>query len=59
LTGSGLPEDNRPRFCVLVLLMAIDVVVVCLGHFSSGASTPPFVSKGGEVTRKVTESVTT
>jgi hypothetical protein len=24
-----------------------------------GASTPPFISKGDEVTRKVTESVTT
>jgi hypothetical protein len=23
-----------------------------------GASTPPFISKGGKVTRKVTESVT-
>jgi hypothetical protein len=27
--------------------------------FSMGASTPPFISKGGEVIRKVTESVTT
>jgi hypothetical protein len=25
---SGLPKDNRPMSCVLVLLMAIDVVVV-------------------------------
>jgi hypothetical protein len=39
--------------CVLVLLMAIDVMVVLLGlvttsnscHFG-GASTPPFISKG-------------
>jgi hypothetical protein len=27
--------------------------------FSRGASTPPFISMGGEVTKKVTESVTT
>jgi hypothetical protein len=36
--------------------MAIDVAVVVL--FSSGASTPPFISKGGEVKRKVTKLVT-
>jgi hypothetical protein len=47
--------------------MAIDVVVVLLGLVLTcpdltlgGASTSPFISKGGgEVTRKVTESVTT
>jgi hypothetical protein len=38
--------------CFLVLPMAIDVVLKLLG-----ASTPPFISKGGEVTWKVTESV--
>jgi hypothetical protein len=43
--------------CVLVLLMAIDVVVV-LDLSSRDASTPPFISRG-EVTRKVTKSVTT
>jgi hypothetical protein len=45
-------------YCVLVLLMA---VVLCCSCASSspfeGASTSPFISKGGEVTRKVTESV--
>jgi hypothetical protein len=40
--------------CVLVLLIAIVLSVV----FWS-ASTPPFISNGGKVTRKVTESVTT
>jgi hypothetical protein len=49
-------EDNSPTSCVLVLLMAIDVV---LDLSPRGASTPPFISKGGDVTRKVTESVTT
>jgi hypothetical protein len=47
--GSGLPEDNSPTFYVLVLLMAIVVAVVLWG-----ASTPPFTSKGVEVTKKVT-----
>jgi hypothetical protein len=41
---------------VLVLLKAIDVVVIIVLW---GSSTPPFISKGGEVTRKVTELVTT
>jgi hypothetical protein len=66
LIGSGLPEDNSPTSCVLVLLMAIDVVVIIVilvltstSSPSRGASTPPFISKGGEVTWKVTESVTT
>jgi hypothetical protein len=49
--------------CVLVFLMAIDVVIVSVGlvltSLLRGASTPPFISKGGEVTRMVTESVTT
>jgi hypothetical protein len=40
---------------VLILLMTIDVVVVVF----LGASIPPFISKGDEVTRKVTESVIT
>jgi hypothetical protein len=51
--------------CVLVLLMAIDVVVVFVELVLTsrscplgGASTPPFISgqrEGGEVRRKVTE----
>jgi hypothetical protein len=41
---------------VLVLLMAIGVVV---SYPRWGASTPPFISMGSEVTRKVTNSVTT
>jgi hypothetical protein len=28
---SGFPKDNSPMSCVLVLLMAIDVVVVFVG----------------------------
>jgi hypothetical protein len=59
-------EDNSPTSCVLVLLLAIDmvVVVVRLVLTSSscpfgGASTSPFISKGAKVTRKVTEWVTT
>jgi hypothetical protein len=51
---------------VFVLLMTIDVVVVVCRtcpdlQFVSlwGASTPPFISKGGELTRKVTKSVIT
>jgi hypothetical protein len=40
--------------------MIIGVMVVVLLTLSSrGASTPPFLYKGDEVTRKVTESVTT
>jgi hypothetical protein len=31
----------------------------CPDLSSRGASTPPFIPKGGEVTRKVTMSVTT
>jgi hypothetical protein len=42
--------------CVLVLLMTIVLYVYVVFW---GASTPPFISKGGEVTRKVTESVIT
>jgi hypothetical protein len=52
----GLPEGNSPTSYVLVLLMAIAVVFLVLPR---GASMPPFISKGGEVTRKVTELVTT
>jgi hypothetical protein len=51
---------------VLLLLMVIDVavvVVVVVGLVLTcpfrGASTPHFIYKGGEVIRKVTESVTT
>jgi hypothetical protein len=42
--------------CVLVKLMAI---VLSMYVVFGGASTPPFISKGGEVTKKVIESVTT
>jgi hypothetical protein len=49
-------EDNSPMSCVLVLLMTIVLLfftpVGCLYP-------PPFYIQGGEVTRKVTESVTT
>ncbi len=51
-----LPEDNSPTSCVLVLLMAIDAVVEV---FPWGYLYPSFYIQGGEVTRKVTESVTT
>jgi hypothetical protein len=54
--SSNLPEDNSLKSCVLVLLMTI-VFVVRLSP--RGASTPPFISKGGEVIRKVTKSVIT
>jgi hypothetical protein len=40
--------------------MAIDAVVIVVVDLSSrGVSTPPFISNGGEATRKVTELVTT
>jgi hypothetical protein len=42
--------------CVLVLLMAI---VLSVSILFWGASNPPFIYKGGEVTRKVTGLVTT
>jgi hypothetical protein len=45
--------------CVLELLMTIDVVLVVLGHVLWGCLYPSFYTQGGEVTRKVTESVTT
>jgi hypothetical protein len=46
--------------CVPMLLMAISVVFeVCHTFAPWGASTPPFISKGGEVTRKVTKSIAT
>jgi hypothetical protein len=56
LTGSGLPEDNRTMSYVLVLLMAI---VLSVSIIFWDASTSPFISKEGEVTRKITGSVTT
>jgi hypothetical protein len=34
-------EDNSPTSCVLILLLAIDVVVVV-----QGCPCPPFISKG-------------
>jgi hypothetical protein len=48
--------DYSPTSCVHVLVMAIDIVFLVL---PLGASIPPFISKGDEVTRKVTELVTT
>jgi hypothetical protein len=49
-------EDNIPTSYVLVLPM---VIVLSVSALFWGASDPPFISKGGEVTRKVTESVIT
>jgi hypothetical protein len=43
--------------CVLVLLVIIGVVLDSSDLLLWGASTPPFISKGDEVTRKVIESV--
>jgi hypothetical protein len=48
-TGSGLPEDNSPMYCVLVLVMSIDVAVVVVDFSPMGASTPPFISKGARL----------
>jgi hypothetical protein len=46
--------------CVLVLLMAIGVVFVLVGLVPGGCLYPSFyIQGGGEVTRKITESVTT
>jgi hypothetical protein len=47
--------------CVLVLLMAIGVVFVLVGLVPGGCLYPSFYIQGGggEVTRKITESVTT
>jgi hypothetical protein len=53
-TGSGLPEDNSHMSCVLVFLMAIDIIVLLVGCLY-----PSFYIQGGEVTKKVAESVTT
>jgi hypothetical protein len=39
--------------------MAIGVAVEVVDLAPGGASTPPFIFKGGEVTRKVAELVTT
>jgi hypothetical protein len=49
------PEDNSPTSCVLIFLVAISVMVVVVLLW--GASTPPFISKGGEVIRKDPELV--
>jgi hypothetical protein len=43
--------------CVLVLLVTISVVLDSSDLLLWGASTPPFIFKGDEVTRKVIESV--
>jgi hypothetical protein len=57
--GSNLAKDNSPTSCILVFLTTIDVAVeIVLDLTSRSASTPRFISKGGEITRKVTESVT-
>jgi hypothetical protein len=50
-------EYNSPMSCVLVLLMTINVAVEVV---TVGCFYPSFyIQGGGEVTRKVTESVTT
>jgi hypothetical protein len=55
------PGDNSSMPYVLVLLMAVDVVLVVLGLvlWGEGSSTPPFIFKRGNVTRKVTKLVIT
>jgi hypothetical protein len=50
---------DSPTSCVLIFLMSIDVAVVIVNLSFGGASTPPFISMEDEVTREVTESVTT
>jgi hypothetical protein len=52
--SSDLSEDNSPTSCILILLMAIDVVVIIVG----GAIALLLYIQGGRVTRKVRESVT-
>jgi hypothetical protein len=56
--GSGLLEDNNPMPYVVVLFVAIDVVVVVV-TCPLGCLYPSFYIQGGEVTKKVTELVTT
>jgi hypothetical protein len=51
--GSILSEDNSPTSCVLVLLGAIDVVVA----LPPRVPLPLILYQGGEVIRKVTESI--
>jgi hypothetical protein len=48
--------DSSPTSCVLVLLIAIDVVVVVVPY---AVSLPLLLYSRGEITRKVTESITT
>jgi hypothetical protein len=38
--------------------VVFEVVGLCPDLFARGASTPPFISQGCKVTRKVTKSVT-
>jgi hypothetical protein len=52
----GLLENNNPTSCVLVFLMAQLMLWFCPPP-GPGASAPPFISKRGEVTKKVTELV--
>ncbi len=53
--GMGLLEDNSSTSYVLVLLMAIDIAVVLLIVVRLY---PSFYIQGGEIIRKITESVT-
>jgi hypothetical protein len=48
-------KDNSPTSCILVLLMIVGVVVVSLPW---ECLYPSFYIKGGDVTIKITESVT-
>jgi hypothetical protein len=59
LDNSRPPEDNSPMSCVLVLLRAIGVVLIVVDLSPVGYLYPSFYIQEGEVTRKVTELVTT
>jgi hypothetical protein len=43
----------------MLWLLFIRLVLTSSSCLFGGASTPPFISKGGEITRKITESVIT
>jgi hypothetical protein len=51
--------SRRIIIIILVLLIAIGVILVVVDLSFMGASTPPFIFKESEITRKVIESVTT
>jgi hypothetical protein len=55
--SNDLKDNSPPISCVLVLLVTIGVVLDSSDLLLWGASTPPFISKGDEVTRKIIESV--